>query len=52
MKFWYQKKKITLQNKSISKIEGHMGETKEVLARNIISKSKVEYEADLAKAYK
>jgi hypothetical protein len=32
VKLWYKKKKITLQDMSLSKKEGPMGETKEVIA--------------------
>jgi hypothetical protein len=41
VKFWYKKKKITLQDVSLSKKEGSMGARKEVIA-----KSEVESKAD------
>jgi hypothetical protein len=41
VKLWYKKNKITLQDMSLSKKEGPMGETKEV-----ITESQVESEAE------
>jgi hypothetical protein len=41
IKLWYKKKKITLQDVSLSKKEGPMGASKEVIAE-----SKVESEAE------
>jgi hypothetical protein len=49
LKLWYKKKKITLQDVSLSKKEGPMGESKEVIAESEVESEAESTEGDEAK---
>jgi hypothetical protein len=49
VKLWYKKKKITLQDVSLSKKEGPMGESKEVIAESEVESEVESTEGDEAK---
>jgi hypothetical protein len=51
LKIWYKRKKITLQDMSLIKLEEPTGATKEVIAVNIIVELEVESEAEPTDTY-